>query len=236
MNMLILEITLKDFTDIFELIKNIDNSAVIFVVSLLIPTFYITFKKLAATDASSTPKNLLERFASFITLPKIESWILFVSLGLFIMGIIQLKISMNYKEKVRIAGVQIKNYLLNENYYALSLDSIAKKLNIETNTIRELPYQYPSEFIILPSQSKEKSETLLLTDAVFQSKVILKSEALLDSYLNDQLQCPNYFANGSLLMVNSYFTHQVIEKTIIDSQGKYAIVKNNKEFGIKRLK
>jgi hypothetical protein len=212
---------LDKIIEIFDLIKAMSWGAMPLWFSLTLPVIYIAYKKLLPDSTSVQQTNLAfwQRVTKLMSLPKISEWVIYISLILFIVGTVTLKIDQVQKERIRNNGQRIKQFCLATSLYAVNIDSLqGKKMlsDIKEKDIRYVLEIFPSEFI------KVGGNTLLLVDSASHSNIFNLSEKLLNSYLTNSTNKSGFnYTYDTLFIISKHFTVDVINKLLADSTKKY---------------
>ena len=219
-----IDFKLDKIIEIFDLIKKMSWGAIPLWFSLTLPIIYIAYKKLLpapGNQQAAEPQNFWQRVKAWVSLPQMDSIVIYSSLAMFVLGTITLYIDQNQRESIRNNGLRIKEYLLSENVYSISKDSLIKRVkNINVKNINHVLDDYPSEFI------ETENQFIVLMDSFHLTKIIETSEILLDSYMTGQkTETP---VNIDDLFISPYFfTRRVVYKLITDSGFKYRFNLNN---------
>jgi hypothetical protein len=292
-----MELSLKEVTDILDVVKTIDWYSITLWLALVVPLYYIALKKLLPKpseipdplipeavipdpalqdpalhkpeipDGGIHSQGLLKPPASnsqpnrwnnvLSKMHRAESYVMFASLALFILGTIIVVIGQDRKERLRNFGWAIKNHMVNTGFYSMAVGDIQAIMdneeNIKSKDIKEIAEHFPQQFSIVYSHSgktdtlktsSNSTETLVLSDSLLKNYLISRSEKILDAYLsNDGVIHGNdsdIVSFDTLFQQNNLFTYAVIYKLITDSSRKYTfnLMPNDPKrgFGIIRRK
>ncbi|MGE0635797.1 MAG: hypothetical protein AB7G44_07255 [Bacteroidia bacterium] len=250
-----MEFNLTDITGFIEIISNMSISAIPLILAFAVPLFYIAFKKLAgAPDTES--KNIFDRLAGILQLPKVESWVLVFSVILFVIGCITVKLEQSRIEKLRQLGWGIKNYFIENSIYSKDIGSI-KNVFPQTDSCElvELTNYFPKQFVLVPEQfnsyifvdsskisSSINSFYLYLTDTVVVDTIISKNVKLLAAYLknNAVLKKGSFRSFDKIFNENKAFTFRVSKQLVISYPEDFEIntdidsITNKIPFGVVR--
>ena len=244
-----MELSLKEITGILDVLKTIDWYSITLWLSIAVPFYYVAFKKLIPEHNPQEVQTRTQRLAKLFSIPKVESYVVFISVGLFIAGSILAVLGQNHKEKIRNQGWAIKNHMINTGFYAMSLQDIMNASGFKKTDIEELAESFPREFSLVYSKSgkakskKDDNPTLILSDSTAKNNLMCLSEKLLDAYLSNKyvLAEDSIKSFDTLFQQNNLFTYAVVYKLIADSSQKYTfnLVEANRPemgFGIVRKK
>jgi|GEM_PF-7118223 len=216
-----MQFSLTELTGVMQLIGTMSYYTLPLLLSFAIPAIYLAFKKLG-TASDSGSGNFLDRIMEVISLPKIDSWVLILSLGLFVLGCITLKVGERKKETLRNHGWGVKNYLINTNQYASAIWYVESNTKIKKCTLFQLAKEYPNEFSLIPDNSGDSGKyTFILTDSIMVKKIIQKSEKLLDAFMSNE---KDTVAFDVLFKKDNFFTYRVVYQLIADSSHKYSFI------------
>lgn len=223
-----MELSLKDAISMLDVVKTLDKWSLILWLSLTVPLYYVAFKKLIPEPQVGDKLSLGQRIAQFISIPSVEAYVIFLSVALFIIGNIIAVIGTGEKERIRNSGWELKNYMINSGYYAMPLSDIIGKTKMKEDDIKTIASQFPKEFsLTYTSNGDPKAKeniTLILSDSISKNMLLVRSEKILASYLNNPAVLVE---NGirhfdSLFAQNNLFTYPVIYKLIADSGHRYS--------------
>jgi len=223
-----MELKLEQIVSVFELIRSVDGYSVMLWLSFLIPLFYIVFKKLTYKPEDTTT-GITARLINMVQLPAMDTRVLRLSLALFILGVASVKVGQYIKEEHRKAGLRVKNYLTDKNYYYMPVKDVAKNTKLKRSVIENLAKEYPSEFSITPGFDLKNhySPNLLLTDSATLKNILDKSEKLLDTYLGQPAMLPSMPGQSvsfdTVFNRNNFFTNRVFFQLIAHKPAKYAL-------------
>lgn len=226
-----IDFKLDKVIEIFDLVKRMSLGAIPLWFSLTLPVIYIAYKKLLPVQNPvsinpevttvpnaapvAAPVTFMQRIKKLLALPKMDTIIIYTSLALFVIGTITLYIDQRYREKIRNNGLRMKQYLVAENIYTFSKDSLSQYIHkLSIKNIDQVLWQHPTEFI------QTKNNWVVLMDSVPMSKIIISSEKLLDSYLG-KIKPDSSVSIDRLFNTHCFFTRRIIYKLITDSSFKY---------------
>src|SRR6185436_8953598 len=159
-----------------------------------------------------------QRFLNWFSVPRMDKFVIYISLAMFIIGTMTLLIDQNQKEKIRNNGLRMKQYFITKNNYAVSRSSLIKGdfrlFNLSSKDINKVLELYPNEFI------EVDDSTIILRDSVTMTKIISTSEKLLDNFLSNPYVSDTQDID-SLFDRSTFFTREVVYKLIVDSSHKY---------------
>lgn len=207
--------------EIFDLVRAMSWGAIPLWFSLTLPVIYIAYKKLLPNPESTPGKTFVEKVQKFFKLPKMDEMVVYISLAMFVIGTITLKIDQTIKEEIRNNGQRIKAFYIDKNWYQTNfktLTSVSKGLHdLSYCDIKKVVNVFPSDFILT------KDSTLVLIDSLPHLIILKNSEKILDSYLTNSGNRPGYsYSFDSLFSISNFFTYAVINKLLMDSGKKYA--------------
>lgn len=223
-----MDLKLDEIVSVFKLIQSVDGYSVMLWLSFFIPLFYIVFKKLAAKPEDSGT-GIKARLINMVQLPAMDDRVLRFSLLLFVLGVGSVKMGQHIKDDYRKAGLRVKNYLTDQNYYHMPISNIARQTKLKRAVIEGLAKEYPSEFSITPGYDTlgHYAANLLLTDSATLKCILDKSEMLLDTYLSQPAMLPSMphqaISFDSVFKKNDFFTNRVFFQLITHKPGKYAL-------------
>ena len=213
-----IDFKLDKIIQIFDLVKRMSLGALPLWFSLTLPVIYIVYKKLLPASnpvQAAAPLTFMQRVRNWFALPQLDNIVIYTSLVLFVMGTITLYIDQRYRENVRNNGLRMKEYLVAENLYSLPKNNLVSGISkLKLSNIDAVLSQYPSEFI------QTENNNIVLMDSVPQSKIIITSEKLLDSYMSG-IKADSSVSINSLFAKRSFFIRGVVYKLITDSAFKY---------------
>lgn len=184
-------------------------------------------------------------------MPDLNNKIIYISLFLFVIGAIVLKIDQNNKENIRKNGLRIKEYMIQNMMYVIPKDSLKNKIfgnNNESNDmidvgrIRKVLKNYPNDFIqvgtniILVEPILETNSTANKLPSE-QQKIYTFSVKLLERYLSsEKIKTDSSMTFETLQKINNRFTQEIIYRLITNDTIKYNYAKDshNNELIIKR--
>lgn len=243
-----LDLKLDKVIEAIDLVKRLSWGAIPLWFALTLPIVYAVYSKLlpekkqeepeaAGTvppPAGNTPEpsrgeKRWKAFRQWISLPRVEKWIVYASLALFVIGTITLLIDQHQKEKIRNNGLRLKQYFTSKNFLALNRSSLVagafRLANLSSPDIDQVLELYPGEFM-------EVQENLItLRDSTLTAGIMAHCERLLDSYLSNPSVSPRQDID-SLFAQSDYFTREVVYQLLIDSPHKYTYLALNKRSSI----
>jgi hypothetical protein len=260
-------LNLKAFTDIIGLITSMSLSAFPLFFSIAFPFLYIILKKSMPSQLTDAERTELEnannnnvsnskirfkqKIVKFFEMPDLNNKIIYISLFLFVIGAIVLKIDQNNKENIRKNGLRIKEYMIQNMMYVIPKDSLKNKIfgnNNESNDmidvgrIRKVLKNYPNDFIqvgtniILVEPILETNSTANKLPSE-QQKIYTFSVKLLERYLSsEKIKTDSSMTFETLQKINNRFTQEIIYRLITNDTIKYNYAKDshNNELIIKR--
>lgn len=226
-----LDFKLDKIVQIFDLIKGMSLGAIPLWFSLTLPVIYIVYKKLLPAPnpaPAAAPVTFMQRVRNWFAMPQLDNIVIYASLVLFVIGTITLYIDQRYRENVRNNGLRMKEYLVSENLYSLSKQNLKSCISkLEFGNINAVLKQYPNEFI------ETENNNIILMDSVPQSKIVIASEKLLDSYMSG-IKADSSVSIDTLYYNRAFFIRKVVYKLIADSAFKYRYTIENGVQGIMR--
>ncbi len=244
-----MEFKLNDLTSVYDFLRSANYWALPLLFSFAVPLFYIAFKKL--TEKSITPSEGLQAtIMNFLTLPRMDSWVLIFSLASFVIGCFTVIYGANRQEDRRLKGLTIKAFLESKSYTKVYTSYLFETLGISPSEQRCIAEAFPSKFIITNesyyNDSLDKYETdeeFVLVDSLTRTRIISTATKLLDSYLRNYYVSSTGSIKSSAELFNSnyVFSYDVMINLATDSSNRYVTnlidpTDPGKGFGIVRIK
>src|SRR6185503_13105728 len=107
-----LDFKLEKVIEVFDLIKRLSWGAIPLWFALTLPVIYIAYVKLLPErQAGNNEANTRwQRFLNWFSVPRMDKFVIYISLAMFIIGTMTLLIDQNQKEKIRNNGLRMKQY------------------------------------------------------------------------------------------------------------------------------
>lgn len=215
---------LEKIIGLIDLMKGLSWGAIPVWLSLTIPVIYVGLRKLTPESARETireNRTLIHKITGIFAFPRIDSFIVYLSLSLFVLGTFTLVIDKNEKEDIRNTGMRIKKYMSLKNVCQISKKDLSESrsglLDLSTEDIDKVLKLYPNEFIEM------ENSTIALCDAHYTEQIRKISERLLDNFLSNP-NGPKRYVIDQLYDENHSFTQHVVRNLIVDSTRKYTYV------------
>ncbi|MCC6372512.1 MAG: hypothetical protein IT236_16025 [Bacteroidia bacterium] len=231
-----MDIPLKDAITIIDSVKTLDWYSIWLWLSIALPIYYITFKKIipekpaitniqepiAAPIPEIPKKSLVSKLGSFLfTIPLIEPIFLYLCLAMFLVGTCVLVVGQQKKQTIRNQGWMLKNYMLSKYLYSMSQSNIRDETKLTFCEMKKIAEQYPNEFGI--NYGYYKDTVVVLVDDIPRKALLERSEKILASYLRNPyvLSKDSMKSFAVLFSQNNIYTYDVVYKLIVDSGYKY---------------
>lgn len=248
---------LTDLEVLIKLIQSVSFSVLPLLLSITIPLIFAAFRKLIpptntviqiplpdnnANDAKNNDIATTTNWSKFINwfkLPSIDNWVILLSICLFSLGCITIKIEQNKIDRYRHLGIRIKNYYYENNIYFQDIREIQKVLpQADSCTLAEISEYFFDEFVLTPPSFNtfdgNRSDTLAmsqpkflyLVDGKISKEIVEFTVKLLDSYLSNPYILNNsggYIFYYQLRQQNVAFTPRVIKQLVTTKYEKYLL-------------
>ena len=247
---------LNVFTTISNMIKTMSWSAMPLFLSIALPFYYALLKGAFSTanidlksDETTVFTMLYHRLNNFFVIFFKEiskEQVILVSLIVFTIGIVILKIDQGKTEEIRKDGLRIKEYMIQNNQLSITKEQLLEKDNglsgLCVKSLNKVLVNYPNDFIqvgtniilVEPILDTNSTANKLPSE---QQKIYTFSVKLLERYLSsEKIKTDSSMTFETLQKINNRFTQEIIYRLITNDTIKYNYAKDshNNELIIKR--
>ncbi|HKC69082.1 MAG TPA: hypothetical protein VKG26_12680 [Bacteroidia bacterium] len=215
-----MDMQLKDAISIVDSLKTLDEYSLPFWLSLAIPIYFVFIKKIVSDgDAGDVPKTFAQKIIGFFSLPKVNSFVIFISAILFVWGACRIVKGNEEKQRIRDLGWRLKGNFLLYNYYKSDTTNICNNISITVDELKKITNMYPKEFSFVDRK------TIVLTDSLYRMNIFKNCEKQLHAYLsNPDVPYGTPIPFQELYNKCDNFTIPVVFKLIQDSGKKYSFI------------
>ncbi len=185
-----MEYTVDQAKNIFDLIRLVSPYAYPLLISLIFPIIWILFKKLLGLSNKTGEQSVIqgslfkkaiayvERIVS-LSGDKADKAVFYVSILMFFLGGITLKIGEHNEEVIRQRTLGLKHFYEESGYLFISIDALLRQ-NFTQDEINDITYKYPDEFL-------KSGSNIVCVDTTIKRKVYLLNHILLESFIREKL-------------------------------------------------